>query len=103
MNTTCTTLRDNGIRVTPQRAEIYKLLNTSQQHLTAEEIYRKIRPRFPAISLATVYTILELFKEKKLFSEIRIEFEKSRYEIRSKEHHHFFCKKCNAIHDLMTM
>jgi len=93
-------LKGSNIRITPQRLGVYKILSQEVRHLTAEEIYEKIKKRFPGVSLATVYTILELFKEKKLVQEIRIKIDKSCFEARVDRHHHFLCKKCGQIFDV---
>jgi len=93
-------LSENKIRLTPQRLAVYKIMNDKKGHSTAEEIYEKVRESFPAISLATVYSILELFQEKDLVRQIRIEFHKSRFEVRIDDHHHFFCNECKQVFDV---
>ena len=86
--------------MTPQRIGVYKLLREDPGHFTAEELYARIRKEFPALSLATVYTILELFKAKELVQEIRINFDKSCFELKACDHHHFLCEKCRKIYDI---
>lgn len=93
-------LKKNNIRITPQRLLVYKILTDDKGHLTAEEIYEKVKPKLPAVSLATVYTVLELFKEKHLVNEIRIQFDKSCFEAKVDAHHHFFCRICKKIFDI---
>jgi Fur family peroxide stress response transcriptional regulator len=92
-------LKQLGIRITPQRLAVYKVL-AAGGHLSVETIYKKIRKDFPAVSLATVYTILEAFRNKRIISEIRIKFNKSHFELRSDRHHHFFCNQCGRIFDI---
>ncbi len=93
-------LKDYEIRPTPQRIEVYRILLKRGKHLTADEIYEKVRVRMPAVSLATVYTVLDLFKQKNVINEIRIQFDKSCFEARIDPHHHFLCKKCKKVFDL---
>ena len=93
-------LKRSNIRITPQRVGLFKILGQEGAHLTAEEIYEKIKKRFPGISLATVYTILELFKDKRLVQEIRIKNGRSCFETRVDWHHHFLCEKCGRIFDV---
>lgn len=93
-------LKEHKIRVTPQRLAVFKVLNESVKHLTAEEIHSEVRGNFPAISLGTVYSVLEFFKKKGLIQEIRINFDKSRYETDTSEHHHFLCQKCGNIFNI---
>lgn len=93
-------LRDHDIRPTQQRLEIYVVLLKSGKHLTADQIHERIKLRMPAVSLATVYTVLDLFRQKHLINEIRIQFDKSCFEARIDPHHHFLCKNCGEIFDL---
>ncbi len=93
-------LKNKDIRVTPQRLGVCEILSREKIHLTAEQIYGRIKNKFPAISLATVYTILQLYVQKGLASEIRITFDKSSFEARTDSHHHFLCKRCQKIYDI---
>jgi len=93
-------LKEHAIRPTPQRLEVHKLLLEKDKHLSAEEIHDQVKQRMPAVSLATIYTILDLFKEKHVINEIRIQFDKSCFEARIDPHHHFLCKKCEKIFDI---
>jgi Fur family transcriptional regulator, peroxide stress response regulator len=93
-------LKERDIRGTHQRLAVYKVLSQERRHFTAEEIYERVKPENPAVSLATVYTILDLFKGKGLVNEIRIRFDKSCFEARIDSHHHFLCKKCDSIVDV---
>ena len=92
-------LNKNGIRATPQRLAVYKVLSEGK-HLSAEFIYNKVKKMFPSISFATVYTILQLFKDKELILESRIDFERSTFEMMLAPHHHFMCKSCGEILDI---
>lgn len=92
-------LNNKGIRITPQRLAVYRVLS-EKRHASAEEIYEEVRKEFPMMSFATVYSILELFKEKGLVDELRIDFEKSTFDIRPEHHHHFKCKICGKIYDV---
>ena len=43
-------LRKHGIKVTPQRLEILRFLDTHHTHPTAEEIYHELKKSNPALS-----------------------------------------------------
>lgn len=58
-----TSLRNNGVRITPQRQAILKFLIASHTHPTADEIYQALSPDFPNISVATIYNNLRVFKD----------------------------------------
>ncbi len=55
-------------RLTPQRKAIYSYLKETKSHPTAEDIHRALKPRFPKLSLATVYNTLELLAAHGLVS-----------------------------------
>jgi Fur family transcriptional regulator, peroxide stress response regulator len=52
-------LRKGGLRLTPQRLAICRILAESHEHPTAQLIYERLRPEFPSLSLATVYNTLD--------------------------------------------
>jgi len=54
------TLRQSGLRLTPQRLAIFQLLTNSKQHPTVQMIYDQLRPQYPSLSLATVYNTLDM-------------------------------------------
>ena len=83
-------LKEQNIRVTQQRIEVYKLLLKEDKYLTAEEIYKITRVKVPAISLATIYSVLDLLEEKGLIKQIRIKPSKSCFGAAKDFHHHFF-------------
>jgi Fur family peroxide stress response transcriptional regulator len=57
------TLQNAGLRVTPQRLAITRLLVGTDRHPTAQMIYEELRPEHPSLSLATVYNTLEVLVE----------------------------------------
>ena len=61
-------IKDRGVTLTPQRIAIVEFLSHSKEHPTADEIHKSIQKRYPTISLATVYSTLELLKK---FGEIQ--------------------------------
>jgi len=52
---------DHGLRCTQQRICLYESLAHSDQHPTADELYKVVSRQLPSISLATVYNTLEAF------------------------------------------
>ena len=100
MKETVDKLKEKNIRITPQRVEIYNMLIKEKKHLTADEIYEKIKGAIPAVSLGTVYAALDIFKEKGLIEEIRIRFDKSCFGARTDPHHHFLCRICGEIFNI---
>ena len=54
-------LRENGYKVTPQRLAVYEVVNQNTTHPNAEAIYKTLQPKYPFMSLATVYKTMEIF------------------------------------------
>jgi Fur family peroxide stress response transcriptional regulator len=62
MNRLIVGLKQAGLRLTPQRVAICKVLAESKDHPTAMMIYHQLLPQFPTLSLATVYKTLNVLK-----------------------------------------
>jgi Fur family transcriptional regulator, peroxide stress response regulator len=56
-------LKQAGLRLTPQRIAICKLLSESRSHPTAGAIYEQLRADYPSLSLMTVYNTLNALVE----------------------------------------
>lgn len=93
-------LKDKQLKVTPQRLAVLDVLQDAG-HLTADMIYKELIPRFPTMSLATVYNTLDTMAQTGLVSRIAIVGDNKVYfEMKKAFHHHFYCNACNAIYDL---
>ncbi|ADQ06310.1 ferric uptake regulator, Fur family [Caldicellulosiruptor hydrothermalis 108] len=89
-------LNSHNIKATRQRVEIYKVLQNSQQCLSADEILQLLKTQNLNIDLATVYRNLELFVQNGIAVKSTIN-RKHFFEIKKSSHHHYFvCIKCNA-------
>jgi Fur family peroxide stress response transcriptional regulator len=53
------TLKNNGMRLTPQRLAICKVLCKTNFHPTATMIYEQVKAQYPSLSLMTVYNTLD--------------------------------------------
>ncbi len=95
------TLRENGLKVTPQRIAIYNMLLETHAHPTAETIYKTLSPQHPAMSLATIYKTLDFFKQVGLVQELNVGESSSRYDAMVTPHPHLICTHCGKVEDLM--
>jgi Fe2+ or Zn2+ uptake regulation protein len=85
-------------RNTSQRRLLLDLLNQSEGHLDADELFRLAKEREPRISLSTVYRNLSLFKELGLIEERHFADEHHHYEVKGKrEHYHLVCLNCGKV------
>jgi len=92
-------LQEKGYRLTPQRIMVVDALHSVESHISAEEIFAKLKEKYPYANISTVYRTLELLKELGLVAEIEIGDGIARYHAREhSKHHHLICHKCgNAI------
>jgi Fur family peroxide stress response transcriptional regulator len=92
-------LKEENIRITPQRYAILEYLIEHRSHPTADEIYRDLEHRFPNMSVATVYNNLRLFTTIGFVQEMSYGDASSRFDFSSKRHYHVICQKCKKIVD----
>ena len=93
-------LQEKGVLLTIQRAAVLEFLHRNAGHPTAEEIYQFLKRMYPALSRATIYNTLDLFKKHGLIQEITIERNKAHYDYKTDYHHHFLCSHCARIYDV---
>ena len=91
-----------GLKVTHQRLEIFRVLAGTDEHPDAESVYRAVRERIPTISLDTVYRNLNCMLDHGLISIIGLPFNRFRFDGNTDPHHHFVCVKCGRIFDFRT-
>jgi Fe2+ or Zn2+ uptake regulation protein len=93
-------LKENDLKVTPQRLAILEYLDYHRKHPTADNIYCSIKKNNPSLSKTTVYNALEILEKYGLILSINIGSSEHRYDFRNDSHHHFFCKECRNIIDI---
>jgi Fur family peroxide stress response transcriptional regulator len=91
--------REAGLKVTPQRMAVYKVLIESRQHPSAEMVFRKVREVIPSISLDTVNRTLLTLAEIGAASTVEGTGDVKRFDGRLDTHQHFKCIKCRRIFD----
>src|ERR671936_1919659 len=95
-----TPLRRRGLRATPQRLVLLRVLPELDRHVTAEEILRAAGDRLPNLSLPTVYATLDLFEELGLVRRVDAGGGATLFDPRAEEHQHLSCRRCGAVVDL---
>ena len=86
-------LRKAGLKVTLPRVRILEIFEQSKErHLSAEDIYNKIREAGDEVGLATVYRVLTQFESAGILMKQNFEDNYSVYELVSDDHHdHMVC------------
>ena len=94
------TMKQQGLRVTPQRFAVYANLLQRFDHPTAEQILTELNNDGPVSSLATVYSSLLALRTAGLIKEVLLEAGVGRYDAKIQPHHHLCCNNCGSIEDL---
>ena len=93
-------LQERGVRVTPQRAHVWRTLLESGEHLTAEEIWERSKGVLPGLELSTVYRALDALREADLVVESRLPEGPRVFEAHVGQHSHLLCEVCSRIFHL---
>ncbi len=93
-------METGGLRLTPQRRQVYEVLMAKRDHPTATEVFLRAQRRMPSISLATVYNCLETMVGNGLVKAVHVDREPTRFCANLGEHGHFHCNECGQISDI---
>ena len=88
------------MRMTSQREIILKELQDSRQHLTADELYERVKKFMPRISLATVYRNLETLSEAGIIGKLEISGRQKRFDFDVHPHDHIYCLQCHRVDNI---
>ncbi|MGE0440005.1 MAG: Fur family transcriptional regulator [Gemmatimonadales bacterium] len=89
-----------GLRLTPQREVLIRVLSEAMGHPTADDLVREVRAVLPTVSHATVYRNLQELVREGLIRTLDRAGDAAQFEINPDEHHHFVCRKCGQVWDV---
>lgn len=93
-------LHKAGLRVTPQRIAICELLSESEDHPSANDIYEKLKQKYPSLSLATVYNTLDVLVGMGLVNAMgSIGDDRVHFDANLTPHINLTCTSCHKIVD----
>jgi Fe2+ or Zn2+ uptake regulation protein len=94
-------LRENDLRVTPQRRLILDLLVDGTVHPTADQLYQRVIEVLPNVSRTTVYNTLHELVALGVLVEVQ-DFggQGLRYDTNPGQHHHLLCTRCHTLMDI---
>ncbi len=93
-------LREAGLRLTPQRLAICRALAENTTHPSAQSIFEKLRPDYPSLSLTTVYNTLETLVSLGVINYLGNDMEgAARYDADTSPHVNLVCVSCHKIID----
>lgn len=89
-----------GVRMTPQRIAILREVRDAGGHMTAGEIYERVRAKNPTVAYGTVYRTLHLLAEHGVILEFPFGDQASRFDGRTERHDHVHCTACGQLADV---
>ena len=100
-DTLAITLKEAGLRPTPQRLAICKYLAETREHPTARQIFEDLQDEMPSLSQATVYNTLEMLVEMGLVHDLGDAGDgTTHYDCDLTPHINLICTRCQRIEDL---
>jgi Fur family iron response transcriptional regulator len=93
-------LRSHGITPTAQRVRVGQVLFACDQHLSADEVLRRLRADGARVSKATVYNTLNLFATRGLLRELNLDTSRSAFDSNTSPHFHFHVENTGELIDV---
>ncbi len=94
-------LRRWGVRLTAQRLVVAEVIANSDDHPTAQDIYDRVRSRFPHITLGTIYNTLHVLV-KTGFVQPLVFADRTRYDSNLRPHVNLICLHCGVMADALN-
>jgi Fe2+ or Zn2+ uptake regulation protein len=92
--------RSRGLKVTPQREAVIRALVGNDLHPTAEAVHAVVTAEMPAISLRTVYQVLNDLTEMGEIHALDLGTGAARFDPNVDAHHHLVCTQCGKVRDV---
>jgi Fur family transcriptional regulator, ferric uptake regulator len=94
-------LRENTYKLTAQRRAVLDVIGDSHDRLTPQDIFVRVKKKYPAIGLVTVYRTLEILADLHLICRVHGDDNCRSYLMRrpSGHHHHIVCSSCGQVND----
>jgi Fe2+ or Zn2+ uptake regulation protein len=88
-----------GGLMTKNAEQILEIVNNSQEHLSAEQIYLRLKETNRGAAMATVYNNLSYLYKEGFIRKISVEGYPDRYDT-MKRHEHLVCRRCGKLSDI---
>lgn len=92
--------RAAGLKVTPQRQLLFRLLHGNAAHPTAEALFAAASQQMPGISLRTVYQTLNDLAAMGELRLLALDHGAARFDPNVEDHHHVVCDRCGEVRDV---
>lgn len=92
--------RSEGLKVTPQRQAVFRVLHGSTVHPTAESVHAAVVRDLPTVSLRTVYQTLNDLTAMGELGQLDVGLGSARFDPNLAPHHHLVCDRCGRVEDV---
>jgi Fe2+ or Zn2+ uptake regulation protein len=92
--------RIRGLKVTPQREAVFRVLHGNATHPTAEAVHAAVVLDMPSVSLRTVYGVLNDLAGMGEVLALDIGTGATRFDPNVDDHHHIVCTSCGRVRDV---
>lgn len=94
-------LKEAGLRMTPQRQLILDAIASLPGHISADVVHHQVVERFPNVNISTVYRTLELLQEMGLVTHTHFDDGVAQYHLADEgRHQHLVCRQCGTEREL---
>lgn len=92
--------RSQGLKLTPQRQLLFRLLYGNETHPSAEALYTAAHAEMPGISLRTVYQTLSDLAAMGELDPLDVGTGATRFDPNVTDHDHVVCDGCGMVRDV---
>ena len=92
--------RSEGLKVTPQRQAVFRVLHDNHVHPSAEAVHAEIVREMPTVSLRTVYQTLNDLTDMGELGHLHVGTGSTRFDPNIEPHHHLVCEACGRVIDV---
>ncbi len=92
--------REQGLKITPQREAVFRVLHGNDAHPTAEAVHASVIADMPSVSLRTVYQVLNDLASMGELQLLDMGTGSTRFDPNVDAHHHLVCTGCGKVRDL---
>ena len=92
--------RERGLKVTPQRQFIFRVLYANDLHPTAEGVHAAVVAELPTVSLRTVYQTLNDLADMGEIQAFDLGTGAARFDPNTDAHYHAVCNGCGVVRDI---
>ena len=88
------TLKERGLRLTPQRRLIAEIIHNAHSHLAAEDIISFVQNKMPGVNKSTIYRTLDILEQAGCVLKSESGGHFIYHHAEEGHHHHLVCIKC---------